>query len=81
MLNVYKNETDWVVAESKEDASKVWCETSGAEFFDENWQGEWEMMDPASTISIIDDEGKKVTKTCQEWIAENGRGFLCSTEW
>ena len=32
-------------------------------------------------LTIGDDDLGTRTKTRVEWIAENGEGFLCSTEW
>lgn len=142
----YLDKTDWVVAESEQDAWEVW----------EKWSGEnrkhysnysWELLDDGYRLTILLDESNELcgcraryeeeahkanqpsrdaealqslltkqgaslgaikairvtrrgkiqgwlrnghhdsclvgsqTKTCAEWAVENGRGFLCSTEY
>lgn len=37
--------------------------------------------DTRDVLTIGDDELGTRTKARVEWIAENGAGFLCSTEW
>lgn len=78
-LQVWFNGTDTVVAYSAEDAFAVWLEHSGERA--EDYANEFERRD-FLYLSIVDasGDGKTVTKTRDEWIAETGRGFLCSTE-
>lgn len=83
-LHVFHNGTDWYVAESAEDASRVaedhyTCDAAdvGAE------PGDLEQLPDDKPLTILDTEnheGPSTTKTCAEWCASNGRGFLGSTE-
>lgn len=81
-LRVFRNECDWYVASSAEDAAKAYSEFVG------------EAPDPEDPFEPLDDDHpltitvdpdarkpEKVTKTCAEWAGSNGRGFLCSTEY
>lgn len=81
-LSVFKNEVvEHVVAESEADASQVWRETVG-EDYDEEDCGAWEREPDDTVLSITDDSGEnEESKTCAQWAASNGRGFLCSTEY
>lgn len=44
-----------------------------------------EELPPGHELTIIDDvhddPSRKTTKTVAEWIAQDGPGLLCSTEW
>lgn len=78
------DQTDSVVARSPEDAWQVWVSTNGEDRADYAHL-EWERMPDEMELTITDDnlprDQRKQTKTCGEWAASNGRGFLCSTEW
>lgn len=83
MLGVYRNDViDWVIAESPEDATRVWEECMGDTW--ENCTGddppEWVRL-PDDHALRIDNDGTIVEKTCAEWVREQGRGFLGSTEY
>ena len=77
-MRVYRNDVvDWVIAESEEDAAKVWEESCGDDYSVDDL-GKWEVAEDDEVITLLEDEGP-VAKTCKEWAAE-GRGFLGSTE-
>jgi len=80
-LHVYRNHvTDWFVARSPEDAVKM-----AREYYAEcltEAQKDWldfEQEPDDKAITCHTDDGE-VTRTCAEWAAENGPGFLFSTE-
>lgn len=79
-LKVWRNDvTDWVVASSPKDADAVCLEHTGDHPDDPH---EWEALEDDKTLAITDDwDGKITTRTAAEWVASNGRGFLCSTEY
>lgn len=86
-LHVYRNEaTDWFVAESAEEAVMLYrdwlgvtgCTLSEAEFKE---SAEFYQCADDKVIHILPDEDQSlpaVAKTCAEWCASNGKGFLCS---
>ena len=88
-LHVWHNGYDWVVATTAEDARAVEHEVSlgGVCSHDDacDCEGDgWEQWPDDKTVTIHDldgDEGPTQTKTCAEWVAQQGRGFLCSTEY
>ncbi len=87
-LHVFANEvTDWYAAESAEEAAqlcrqhhidnKTGCDEDemGLDFYQE---------DDDKIIGIVPDEDQSlpaVKKTCKAWAMDNGKGFLCSTEY
>ncbi len=86
--HVFFNEvTDWFIAESGEEAqalcrqyhidNKTGCDEDemGLDFWQE---------DDDKIIGIVPDEDQSlpaVKKTCRAWAMDNGKGFLCSTEY
>jgi len=98
MLKIYYNDAvDWVVAESPEDATKVWEEHLGEDAAD--YDLEW-LEETREAFSIgfdncccpnplpengiaepINSRRIEVIASPAAWIKQNGRGFLCSTEW
>ena len=84
MLHCYKDEIEWIIAESPEDASKIQASNIGEEASSPD---QFELIPEDSTLTIHSDEGEfpegetPSTKTIAEWIAWNGRGVLCSAEW
>ena len=85
-LHVFCNGTDKVIATDIEDAWAAWCETTGESreaYSGETWA--WEQMPDDASLPIMRDpesgDRTKDTLTCAEWVAKDGRGFLCSTEW
>lgn len=86
-LHVYKNKvTDWVVAESVEHAQQLlteYLQSMGSDGPDEfGLAFEQEPDDKVMTITCEDEneQMQKQTKTCAEWAASEGPGFLASTE-
>lgn len=85
-LKVWANDvTDWVIAESAADARAVLNEHTGFPGDDDDQippEDEWEAEPDDKPLEIRTDDGRGVVKkTCAEWVAESGRGFLCSTEY
>lgn len=78
-LHVYKNDCDWYVAASPEDAANA-CHEHTEVPLDEIATFVPLADDSPLTVTDEDDEPPKLTKTCAEWARSNGRGFLCSTE-
>ena len=80
-LSVWSDGEDWVVAESAEDATAIWTEHYG-EPAEELY---WKRWDDGRTLSVFDfdedDNVHKVMRPCAEWIAQNGRGWLCSVNY
>ena len=80
---------DTVVARDFDDAWTVWAEAYGEDRADYEEHDQWRRRPDGERLSIINedrasvspDEWTRTTKTCGEWAAENGRGFLCSTEY
>ena len=85
-MRVFTDDTDTVVAADLADARKVWEEHHGSTFEQEMMSLEdWSEVPEDEVITICNFHGNgsddKVTRTASEWAAQNGRGFLCSTEW
>lgn len=88
-LHCFRSYTDHVIAYDEEDAFAVIAETYGeldaADWRKqvENGEWEWAKRDPAMLLKFNEksDEHPGVEKTIGEWILQEGRGFLCSTEW
>lgn len=85
MLKVFKNDvTEWVIALSPEDATDVIKETNGwgdkdvAEYYSDDL--EWEECDPDKDFTFQGDSGP-VTKPFKDWVAQEGRGYLATTEY
>ncbi len=79
-----------VVALSADDACAAYRESTGDDAIsdrEDDGESMWERCDDGEVLAIIDDvelepeQQTTTTKTCGEWAAINGRGFLCSTEW
>lgn len=89
-LKCFKNDvTDWIIAETKEEATKILIAIYGEEFMEDIREvGDelyWNEVPLNSTLSIHDDSEDpsvgSTKKTVRDWIAEKGRGHLCSTEY
>lgn len=78
-LRIWTDGTDTYVATTVEHAMLMQRQLLGENPSEADAWGE----DTRAIITILDDDapGGKVTKTRDEWIADNGPGFLCSTEW
>jgi hypothetical protein len=84
-MKVWQGETDTVVAEDLADVRAALAEMYGdsdevAEMMSDGFVPVPD--DRAITIHNLEDvPGNKLTLTAKEWIAREGRGLLCSTEW
>lgn len=77
-LTLFHNDVDWVVAESPEDADRVYSEAIGFWPPDDS---DWETWGEDRPLTITNDEDdEKVTLTGAEWAAK-GRAYLGSTEY
>lgn len=80
-LYAYYDGGDTVVAYSPEDASTVWSEWAGGEPHSDD-EHPWDARPMGDALRIRMDEAEVATvRTVAEWIAGNGRGFLCSENW
>lgn len=84
-LHVFSNGYDSVVAESVDDAWKVWEEYSGESRADyEKAYPLKAVHDEELILLLVENRGNdayiRVQATAAEWCQGNGRGFLCSTE-
>lgn len=83
-MHIYQNEvTDWVIAADEADANAVLREhyMYTQEELEEEQMQVTTMWPDDKPLRISDDDGTKTTLTPAEWIAREGRGFLCSTEY
>ena len=85
-MKVFTNGTDTVVAENLIDVAEVLTNHYGSTMEQEGWTlDEWGQVDDNTPIVSRNVNGNgyddKATRTAAEWAAQNGRGFLCSTEW
>jgi hypothetical protein len=82
-LHCFSDDVDTVIAASVEDADAAYDEWAGGDTGQE--RARWTQLPDDKPLTItVDPElnrGRRVTKTCAEWVASNGRGFLCSTEY
>lgn len=90
-LHVYGNDYEKVIAESPDDAIRVWAESVGENVLDDTAEELGFEQYPDDALHTIwcnadgdpdEIEGKhctKVTKTFGEW-AKRGRGYLSTTE-
>ncbi len=81
-LHVFRDDYEWYVATSIEDAMTLQRELTGIDTDDQDPEY-WYQLPDDSNLSVYPGEigeGEPVTQTCAAWIAEKGRGFLCSTE-
>jgi hypothetical protein len=77
----YDGESDYVIAETAEDARKMQVEACGSED-DVPPLKDWYQINPAKVIHIDDDDGDVArAMTGKEWIEREGRGFLCSNNY
>lgn len=90
ILHVYTDENgvDTVIAYDEQDAKLVWEETTGTKWDEEFDANEgFVQRDDDDELSIYMDEDcvredANLTKmTCKEWAKQEGRCFLCSTEY
>lgn len=83
-MHIYTNEvTDWIIAADEADANAVLCEHYGytqEQLEEEHIQITSQWPDD-KTLTVRDDDGVRAKLLPAEWIAREGRGFLCSTEY
>jgi hypothetical protein len=87
-LHVFTDEVDSYVAENLEEAMAAQRAHAGL-LVEHQDPAAWEQCPDERELAIHTDENGNaahgdaplVTKTCAEWAAANGRGFLCSTEY
>ncbi len=85
-MKCFFNDVDWVVAKDEQDAWTVWCESSGESKEDYDDSMTWEEIPMDNVLTLFNDEcgmagdGPR-SRTVEEWIKINGRGFLMSTEY
>ncbi len=77
-LKVWHNGVETVIAYSAEDAAAALAELAGPPDSGEDMPWHEFTKDP---LTINDEDVGKVTKSLAEWIADTGRGVLCSSEW
>jgi hypothetical protein len=88
-VNVYViSDADKVIAHGEADAWAVWTETTGMDPDEEGCREDiWELPADKELRIVCDadgnpsDDGETISRTCAEWVAHQGRGFLCSTEY
>lgn len=81
-MKVWTNDVDTVVAVDLSDVKTVLVDVYGADYVDYWDAGEWqEREDKPLTIANFDGHDNKATRSNAEWIASDGRGLLCSTEY
>lgn len=84
-MKVWQGETDTIVADDLADVRKVLVELYGDsdEITEMMNDGFAEVSDDKSiTINNVEDvPHQRLTMTAAEWIAREGRGLLCSTEY
>lgn len=85
-LKVYENEvTEWVVAESHEEATellKAHYNMTEEEFLEahENGKVHWISCNLERNFTYQSDDGP-ITKSFAEWIELKGKGFLATSEY
>lgn len=84
MLEMWTNEMDFIIAESEEDAKQILREIYGndalviQECVDEVT---WCTMDPNSKFDFGNDDGTITTRTVEEFIQINGRGYFACADY
>lgn len=81
-LRMFTDGTDTVIARSLDDVRAVLVAMqAGVAEFDTGGREHWREVSPERVVKIRDEEtGITQEETVAAWIAERGRGFLCSTE-
>lgn len=83
-LHLWQFGPDKVVATDEADVRAVMRGIVGEASLNSDYDDdEPDLIDDDRLITIFNayDDGEKVTKSAREWADENGRGFLCSTEY
>lgn len=80
-LKLWTNSVDTYVGRDVPHVLELYQKATG-QSYDAEDMGEWSEREDKGPFSIKVDDGRDVvTQTHAEWIAENGPGFLCSTEY
>ena len=80
-MKLLTNGTDFVIAESVEDARKYLIEYCGYSEEETDGEQDWYQIDNDKELKVSDElNSLSETKKVSEWIKENGRGLLASTE-
>ncbi len=85
-LYMFKEECDTVIAESKDDAAKVWALHTGCTEFPDGRNDVptaecWAQIPDDQQVTLSFPEDEAATMTAAEWCAKDGRGFWGSTEY
>jgi len=80
-LKIWFNDTDWVVAESDSEAMSIWLEWTGEQAADYASEMIWTEWDKPLQIHDYDGSGDIIERDPSHWIAVNGKGVLCTTEY
>lgn len=80
MLSIYDNESDIVIAESPEDASRLLFEDGMVDEVVDAKTRKWRRISADADYKFHDDEsGAPATiRKASEWVALKGRGFMGS---
>jgi hypothetical protein len=79
-LHCYEIGPDTVIARDPEDVRVVLVECYGDDALGDYKDDEPRELPEGKMLGVRDDDGVVTRKPVSEWIAENGRGLLCSTE-
>lgn len=83
-LHMFREYADTVIAESKEDAAKVWAEHTGGDYREERDGDDpvesWVQIPDREMVSLAHPEEEAATMIASDWCAKEGRGFWGSTE-
>jgi hypothetical protein len=87
MLRVYTNGTDFYVAESLNECWALFEKHTGERRADYEEHDPFGQLVAEMPVKILcengkpSDSGEFLTKTAAEWAKQEGKGFLCSTEY
>ena len=80
-LKLWTNGVETYVARDAEHVLELY-QAHNRQAYDAEECGEWEEREDTGPFAIYVDDGRgSVKKTPAEWIADNGPGMLCSTEY
>lgn len=75
---VRDGEVHWVIASSRDDAMAVMRESAMWEEMDSGDGAVLEALSPESVLTVNEDE-ERISRSCGEWVAAEGRGYLAGT--
>ena len=80
MLQMFSNGYDVVIADSLDEARTMLMDEFGLDPEDVEGEG-WNVHEMGEAFTLeLDESGAEETKLVSEWITENGKGILASTE-